>query len=133
MHLSCFVRWRRSEDGESQETASCCLLSCTPAWCLPSPELIGVACVEFRAVWFMYGMGCRHGWMLWDGARAGKAKGHWRLSSVSDRENAVTTSSAPKNRRKNIWVTFVWSAMVHRRHRGSGYLHHIYLLCAFLS
>lgn len=35
--------------------------------------------------------------MRWDGVRAGKGKGHWRLSSVSDRENAVTTSSAPEN------------------------------------
>lgn len=48
-------------------------------------------------VWVTYGTGHGHGWMRWDGARAGRGKGHWRLSSVSDRENAVTTSSAPEN------------------------------------
>lgn len=92
-----------------------------PAWCLPSPELIGGACVEFRAVWVTYGMGCRHGWMLWDGARAGEGKGHWRLSSVSDRENAVTTSSAPENQQRNVPVIFIWSVMV----RGSIFVLHM--------
>lgn len=48
-------------------------------------------------MWVTYGMGRGRGWMRRDGATAGeKGKGHWRLSSVSDRENAVTTSSAPE-------------------------------------
>lgn len=57
---------------------------------------------SFRAVWVTYGMGRGHGWMRWDGASAGKGKGHWRLSSVSDRENAVTTSSAPESQQEYI-------------------------------
>lgn len=62
-----------------------------------SPELVSVVFVEFHvAVDHVHGgmgggrgAGCR-GWGCWEGGQ-----GHCRRSSVSDRENAITTSSAP--------------------------------------
>lgn len=83
-------------------------------WCLPSPWahrwcLCGVSggCGSRTGWW------CRHGWdaVGWSES-GGEGKGHWRLSSVSDRENAVTTSSAPENQQRNVPVTFIWSIMV---------------------
>lgn len=38
------------------------------------------------------------------------AKGHWRLSSVSDRENAITTSSAPWSMLCcGNWLIWLWT------------------------
>lgn len=75
MHLSCFVRWGWGGGGGEEDGES--LLSCHPTLpspgACPPPELIGGACVEFRAV-----VGhVRDGdagmvGMLWDGARAGE-------------------------------------------------------------
>lgn len=73
------------------------LLSIPPRWPF-SPELISVVFVEFALFmdYVQVGKGCRGGCsgVEWKGGDY-RAQGHWRRSSVSDRENAITTSSAP--------------------------------------
>lgn len=56
-----------------------------------SPELISVVLAEFGLLWVMCVGGAGRDAVGQDEG----AQGHCRRSSVSDRENAITTSSAP--------------------------------------
>lgn len=91
--------WKRL--GESEAATSWCLFpsSSVPPRCPPSsPELINVVFVEFGLLWITCGPGrgrdaVGRNWGRGRGCEG--AQGHCRRSSVSDRENAITTSSAP--------------------------------------
>ena len=70
------------------------LLSSSVTW------LWSLGCCGSRAGWEGGGVGCSG--VEWEG---GGAEGHWRRSSVSDRENAITTSSAPEKWRQKGQVS----------------------------
>lgn len=92
--------WKRL--GESEAATSWCLFpsSSVPPRYPSSPEPISVAFVVVDHV-VHGGMGVGPDAEGQNGGLGG-GKGHWRRSSVSDRENAITTSSAPEDQQQNV-------------------------------
>lgn len=122
--LFCMVGGGRSEEGEGAgqvPAAASPLLSCTPAWCLPSPELVGVSRAwSFRAVWVTYGMGTR-AWLDavgWN-ERGKRAK---VTGACPPSPTARTPSPRPLHLKANRRIfIFPWIVIVHRQHEASEY------------
>ena len=82
------------------------------SWCLSPPllSLPGAHPLLSSSVSGLWSLGCCGSGVGWDGGGEGCSgvelgwggQGHCRRSSVSDRENAITTSSAPENQQQNV-------------------------------